>query len=104
MFNLNQNIMKNMILILSIFFLITECCSEEEAKQQEDIVSENAALYYYFDAGFGTSQCTFVIETESNKIFVPNATFNLSILGALLANVSNDLEPTTPTKSIAVLS
>jgi hypothetical protein len=69
--------MKKMFLILSIFFLITGC-SEEKTEQQENIITENAALYYYFDAGFGTSQCTFVIETESNKIYVPNATFDLS--------------------------
>ena len=66
--------MKKMFLILSILFIATNCSEEETNK----LVSENTTLYYYFDAGFGTSQCTFVIETESNKIFVPNATFDLS--------------------------
>lgn len=69
--------MKNMFLITSFFFFIT-ACNEDETKQQENIITENATLYYYFDAGFGTSQCTFVIETESNKFFVPNETFDLS--------------------------
>lgn len=69
--------MKRMYFILTAFFLFTRC-SEEETKQQNEMYTENATLYYYFDAGFGTSQCSYVIETESNKIFAPNAMFDLS--------------------------
>lgn len=69
--------MKNMYLILPVLFLFTGC-NEEETIQQESMVTKNATLYYYFDAGFGTSQCTFVIETQDNEIFVPNAEFDLS--------------------------
>ena len=68
--------MKKLFLFLSIFLFTIGCGGEDT--NQHPLVTENATLYYYIDAGFGTSQCTFVIETRSNNIFVPNTTFDLS--------------------------
>ncbi len=77
--------MKNSYFILLIFLFITSC-SEDDSKQ---LVSENATLYYYFDPGFGTSSCHYVLETESNKTFVPNTTFDLSVFWSKNESGSN---------------
>jgi len=69
--------MKKMCLIFSVFFLFAGC-NKEETKQEDNLINESATIYYYFDSGFGTSQCSFVIETETEKIFVPNTLFDLS--------------------------
>ncbi|MBC6401336.1 MAG: hypothetical protein GDA51_01600 [Ekhidna sp.] len=69
--------MKNIVLPFLICFILPGC-NDDNTVQQENLITENATLFYYFDAGFGTSQCYFVVETQSNKIFVPNKEYNLS--------------------------
>lgn len=57
--------MKNMFLILSIFFLITGC-SEEKTEQQENIITEKATIYY--DSS-GIDNCVYTFKTESNNFY-----------------------------------
>ena len=73
---IKNNVMVKIIVLIFIFslsFLSSSCDDEENG----NMITENATLFYYFDAGFGTSQCDFVIETQSNKIFIPDASSNL---------------------------
>ena len=71
-----------MTIITLALLLFTGCEDEitgcEEEEQNQDVITENAMIYYYFDAGFGGSQCDFVVETENNKVYVPNLKFDLS--------------------------
>ena len=54
-----------------------------------------STLYYYFDPGFGTSQCSWVIETENNKTFVPNTMFDLpEFISNNGSNTENNLKIT----------
>ena len=79
--------MKYSILILAVLLLISSCNNDEEG-----LITENATVYYYLDPGFNRSQCHFVIETESNKIF---AIDNMnSILSKLKYGVSKKVKIT----------
>lgn len=57
--------MKNMILILSTFFLIIGC-SEEESKPQNELITENATIYY--DSS-GVDNCVYTFKTDSNNFY-----------------------------------
>ena len=57
--------MKNMFLIMSIFFMTTGC-SEEETKQQENVIIENATIYY--DSS-GIDNCVYTFKTDSNSFY-----------------------------------
>lgn len=67
--------MKTMILILTMSFLFAGCVQEDP---KENVITENDKIYYYFDAGFGTSQCNFVIEINDNQVYIPNNDYDLS--------------------------
>ena len=67
--------MKKLILILMTAVLFTGC---EQEEPKENVITENAKIYYYFDAGFGTSQCDFVIEINDNQVYIPNNKYDLS--------------------------
>ena len=84
--------MKNMYLILIVLFLFTGC--NKEVKKNQNVIIENAIIYYYFDAGFGTSQCNFVIETERGGVFIPKTGFNLSEFTSNGANIQNNVKVT----------
>ena len=82
--------------IITLALLLFTGCKDEE--QNQDVITENAMIYYYPDPGFGTSQCYFVVETENNKVYVPNSKFDLSNFksddGSNLENIVNSIKIT----------
>ena len=68
--------MKNLILILAMLFFISSCNNDEEG-----LITENATVYHDFFVRpeFIISYCN-LIETESNKVFIPKASHILSKL------------------------
>ena len=51
-----------------MLFIFTGC--NKEVNTNWDVISENSIIHYYFDAGFSTSQCNLVIETERGGVFM----------------------------------
>jgi hypothetical protein len=74
--------MKKIVLTLLIF-LSTFSCKEDKEHLQK-IITEEAMLYFYCDAGFATSQCNFVIETNNNEVFIPEKILILQNLGEII--------------------
>ena len=86
--------MKKIFLVVTVVLFFTGC-NEDDVKQPDELETKKAVIYYYFDAGFGTSQCDFVIETEKNEIFIPKAKFDLSeFMSSDGSNIKNNVEIT----------
>ena len=65
-----------LILLMTLLLTVVGCIKDE--RNQNDLITENGIIYYYYDAGFGTSLCSFVIETETDKIYALEDKSNLS--------------------------